>query len=191
MDVHKWHYWSQIKCTYCWQDYSTWKDPQLWGMIVILRENMWLYTYMSPDAVISCLRMPVGSQWIFISCIRLVSKVPYKRILFLAMIELRAVMVLKPRHPQSQVAVPSSVTATPPTTKPLLLLHQNSIESKMLRFSSGLTRIRHEYIWGAVQVRWFGDKAREARVRWFGRVCMSDDGGYIGRGTLKMELPGL
>ena len=34
-----------------------------------------------------------------------------------------------------------------------------------------------------------GEKAREARLRWFGRVQRRDSG-YIGRRMLEMELPG-
>jgi hypothetical protein len=43
---------------------------------------------------------------------------------------------------------------------------------KMLRFSLGVTRmdrIKNEYIKGTAHER-FGDKAREARLRWFGHV---------------------
>ncbi|KAK2920086.1 hypothetical protein Q8A73_002290 [Channa argus] len=43
-------------------------------------------------------------------------------------------------------------------------------ELKMLRFSLGVTRmdrIRNEYIRGTAHVRCFGDKVREARLRWF------------------------
>ncbi|KAF7647393.1 hypothetical protein LDENG_00173020 [Lucifuga dentata] len=61
----------------------------------------------------------------------------------------------------------------------------------MLRFSLGISRmdkIKNEYIRGTAQVRWFRDKAREARLRWFGHV-QRRDAGYIGR-MLKMELPG-
>lgn len=38
-----------------------------------------------------------------------------------------------------------------------------------------------DYIRGTTQVRWFGDKAREARLRWFGHV-LRRDGGYNQRG---------
>ena len=65
-------------------------------------------------------------------------------------------------------------------------------ELKMLRFSLGVTRmdkIRNEYIGGTAQVGRFGDKAREARLSWFGHVRRSD-AGYIGRRMLEMELPG-
>ena len=63
---------------------------------------------------------------------------------------------------------------------------------KMLRFSLGVTRmdkIRNEYIRGTAQVERFGEKMREARLRWYGHVLRKDDG-YIGRRMLRMELPG-
>ena len=44
-------------------------------------------------------------------------------------------------------------------------------ELKMLRFSLGVTRmdkIRNEYIRGTAQVGTFGEKTREARLRWYG-----------------------
>ena len=65
-------------------------------------------------------------------------------------------------------------------------------ELKMLLFSLGVTRmdkIRNEYIRGTAQVGRFGEKTREARLRWYGHVLRKDDG-YIGRRMLKMELPG-
>ena len=65
-------------------------------------------------------------------------------------------------------------------------------ETKMLRFSLGVTkmdRIRNEYIRGTAHVRCFGDKVREARLRWFGHVQRRDSE-YIGRRMLRMELPG-
>ena len=64
-------------------------------------------------------------------------------------------------------------------------------ELKMLRFSLGVTRmdkIRNEYIRGTAQVGRFGEKTREARLRWYGHVLRKDD--YIGRRMLKMELCG-
>ena len=63
---------------------------------------------------------------------------------------------------------------------------------KMLRFSLGVTRmdkIRNEYIRGTAQVGKFGEKTREARLRWYGHLRRKDDG-YIGRRMLRMELPG-
>ena len=33
-------------------------------------------------------------------------------------------------------------------------------------------KIRNEYIRGTAQVRRFGEKTREARLRWFGHTCM-------------------
>ena len=65
-------------------------------------------------------------------------------------------------------------------------------ELKMLRFSLGVTRmdkIRNEYIRGTAQVGQFGEKTREARLRWYGHLRRKDDG-YIGRRMLRMELPG-
>ena len=35
----------------------------------------------------------------------------------------------------------------------------------------------------------FGEKTREARLRWYGHVRRKDDG-YIGRRMLRVELPG-
>ena len=35
----------------------------------------------------------------------------------------------------------------------------------------------------------FGEKAREARLRWYGHLRRKDDG-YIGKRMLRMELPG-
>ena len=64
-------------------------------------------------------------------------------------------------------------------------------ELKMLRFSLGVTRIkkiRNEYIRGTAQVGRFGEKTREARLRWYGHV-LGKDYGYIGRSMLRMELP--
>ncbi|KAK3536393.1 hypothetical protein QTP86_008847 [Hemibagrus guttatus] len=66
-------------------------------------------------------------------------------------------------------------------------------ELKMLRFSLGVTRldrIRNEYIRGTAHVGRFGDKVREARLRWFGHVQRRESE-YIGRRMLDMELPGL
>ena len=65
-------------------------------------------------------------------------------------------------------------------------------ELKMLQFSLGVTRmdrIRNEYIRGTAQVGRFGEKTREARLRWYGDALRKDDG-YIGRRMLRMELPG-
>ena len=65
-------------------------------------------------------------------------------------------------------------------------------EMKMLRFSLGGTRmdrIRNEYSRGTAQAGRFGEKTREARLRWYGHVRRKDDG-YIGRRMLRMELPG-
>ena len=65
-------------------------------------------------------------------------------------------------------------------------------ELKMLRFSLGVTRmdkIRNEYIRGTAQVGKFGEKTREARLRWYGHLRRKGEG-YIGRRMPRMELPG-
>ena len=65
-------------------------------------------------------------------------------------------------------------------------------ELEMLRFSLGVTRmdkIRNEYIRGTTQVGRYGEKIREARLRWYGHLRRKDDG-YIGRRMLRMELSG-
>ncbi|KAK2891434.1 hypothetical protein Q8A73_017099 [Channa argus] len=65
-------------------------------------------------------------------------------------------------------------------------------ELKMLRFSLGVTRmdrIRNEDMRGTAHVRCFGDKVREARLRWFGHVQRRNCE-YIGRRMLRLELPG-
>lgn len=48
------------------------------------------------------------------------------------------------------------------------------------RFLVGLNRtdrIRNEQIRGTAQVEWFGDKVREASLRWFGRIVDMPDKG--------------
>ena len=52
-----------------------------------------------------------------------------------------------------------------------------------------MDNIRNEYIGGTAQVGRFGEKTREARLRWYGHV-RSKDGGYIGGRMPWMELPG-
>ena len=62
-------------------------------------------------------------------------------------------------------------------------------EAEMLRFSLVVTRmdkIRNEYIRGTAQVGRFGEKTREAMLRWYGHLRRKDDG-YIGRRMLRME----
>ena len=51
-------------------------------------------------------------------------------------------------------------------------------ELKMLRFPLGVTRmdsIRTEYIRGTAKAGRFGEKTREARLRWYGHVLRKDD----------------
>ncbi|KAI5628101.1 hypothetical protein C0J50_8339 [Silurus asotus] len=52
-----------------------------------------------------------------------------------------------------------------------------------------LDKIRNEFIRGTAHVGCFGDKVREARLRWFGHVQRRDMN-YIGRRMLRMEPPG-
>ena len=52
-----------------------------------------------------------------------------------------------------------------------------------------MDKIRNEYIRGTAQVGKFGEKTREARLRWYGHLRRKYDG-YIGRRMLWMELPG-
>ena len=50
-----------------------------------------------------------------------------------------------------------------------------------------MDKMRNEYI--RAQVGKFGEKTREARLRWYGHLRRKDDG-YIGGRMLRMELPG-
>uniref|UniRef100_A0AAR2KNM1 Taxilin alpha n=1 Tax=Pygocentrus nattereri TaxID=42514 RepID=A0AAR2KNM1_PYGNA len=52
-----------------------------------------------------------------------------------------------------------------------------------------MDKIRNEQIRGTVKVEQFGDKAREARLRWFGHVLRRNSGD-IGQRMLEMELLG-
>ena len=52
-----------------------------------------------------------------------------------------------------------------------------------------MDNIRNAYIRGTAQVGRFGEKTREARLRWYGHVRRKDDG-YVWRRRLRMELPG-
>ncbi|KAF7669562.1 hypothetical protein LDENG_00173740 [Lucifuga dentata] len=47
-----------------------------------------------------------------------------------------------------------------------------------------MDRIRNEHIRGTAHVRYFGDKVREARLRWFGHVQRRDSE-HIGRRMLR------
>ncbi|KAF7687645.1 hypothetical protein HF521_014873, partial [Silurus meridionalis] len=65
-------------------------------------------------------------------------------------------------------------------------------ELKMLKISLEVTmmdRKRNKFIRGTAHVGCFGDKVREARLRWFGQVQRKDMG-YIGTRMLRMEPPG-
>ena len=66
------------------------------------------------------------------------------------------------------------------------------VEDVVIFIRIGVTRmdkIRNEYIRGTAQVGKFGEKTREARLRWYGHLRRKYDG-YIGRRMLWMELPG-
>ena len=72
------------------------------------------------------------------------------------------------------------------------LTKRQEAEMEMLRFSFGVTimdKIRNEYIRVTAQVGMFGEKTRDASLRWYGHLRRKDDG-YIGRRMLRMELPG-
>ena len=65
-------------------------------------------------------------------------------------------------------------------------------EMRMLRFSLGVTRmdkIRNKFVRGSAHVARFGNKVREARLRWFGHVQRREEDN-IGRRMLMMEPPG-
>ena len=64
-------------------------------------------------------------------------------------------------------------------------------ELRILRFSMGVTRldrIRKEHIRGTAYVRRFGEKMREARLRWYGHVLRRDES-HVEKRVLKMALP--
>ena len=64
-----------------------------------------------------------------------------------------------------------------------------SCHKRVFSFSLGVTRIdrlRNEYIRGSAHVKCFGNKAREARLRWFEHVQRGVNE-YVGR---RFELPG-
>ena len=72
------------------------------------------------------------------------------------------------------------------------IISDESESNMMLRFFLGVTRmdeIRKEVIRETTQTGRLGEKAREARLRWFGHVRRRDSG-YIGRRLPEMELPG-
>ena len=52
-----------------------------------------------------------------------------------------------------------------------------------------MDKIIHEYIRGTSHGWQFGEKTRETRLRWLGRVRRKDNG-CIGRSILRMELSG-
>ena len=52
-----------------------------------------------------------------------------------------------------------------------------------------MDKVRNEYIRGTAQMGMFGEKTRDAGLRWYGPLRRKDDG-YIGRRMLRLELPG-
>ena len=48
-----------------------------------------------------------------------------------------------------------------------------------------MDKIRNEYIRRTAPVGTFGEKTREARLRWYGHIRWEDDG-YIGRGKKRI-----
>ncbi|XP_037776687.1 uncharacterized protein LOC119573545 [Penaeus monodon] len=65
-------------------------------------------------------------------------------------------------------------------------------EMKMLNFSLGVMRmdkVKNEYDRGTMHVRSFGDKAREAKLRWSGHIKRRDEE-FVRNRMLEMELPG-
>ena len=65
-------------------------------------------------------------------------------------------------------------------------------ELKMVRWALGVTRedqIRNEYIRGTARIAKLGEKIRGTRLRWYGHVKRRE-AEYVGRRTLKMEVPG-
>ncbi|KAK5620751.1 hypothetical protein CRENBAI_019143 [Crenichthys baileyi] len=91
-----------------------------------------------------------------------------------------------PPHQHPRVTLPE-----PPRLSP----HQQSLLNLCVgrrRKRATLTRmdrIRNEYIGGRVHVRCVGDKAREARLRWFGHVKRRDSE-FVERRMLRLELHG-
>ena len=65
-------------------------------------------------------------------------------------------------------------------------------EVKMLMSCLGvmwMDRIRNDYVRGTAHIQCFGEKVREARLRWFGNV-QRRDGEYICRRMMRLDLPG-
>ena len=64
-------------------------------------------------------------------------------------------------------------------------------ELKMVRWALRVTRknkIRNEYVRGTAKIAKLGDKLRNARLRWYGRVRRRED--YLGKRMMEMTTPG-
>lgn len=54
-----------------------------------------------------------------------------------------------------------------------------------------MDKIRNDYVRGTTHIHRFGDKAREARLRWFRHVRRREEEYmYVGRKMLNMDPPG-
>ena len=65
-------------------------------------------------------------------------------------------------------------------------------ELKMVRWALGVTtkdKIRNEYVRGTAKIAKLGDKLRNARPRWYGRVKRREEG-YVGKAMMEMAVPG-
>ena len=78
----------------------------------------------------------------------------------------------------------TSFTSSSPKTRQTTFM-----ENIAFKIYYPLLQSQNEYIRGTAQVGKFGEKTREARLRWYGHLRRKDDG-YIGRRMLRMELPG-
>ena len=63
----------------------------------------------------------------------------------------------------------------------------------MVRWALGVTRkdkIRNEYLRGTAKIAKLGDKLRNARLRWYGRVKRREED-YAGKRMMEMTVPGI
>ena len=62
-------------------------------------------------------------------------------------------------------------------------------EMRMLRWMSGVTRIRNERIRGTTKVGEISKKVQKSRLKWYGHVLRREDE-YVGKRVMAMEVPG-